>query len=357
MFSFEELITNFFPERSEQERQVLLGKLENNSLNYTARDWAAINPLQLANEQVQLNLLYSLYQYQSDYYEGADSAILESLEDWSDKKIFFDFLTEPQNWFYQKYYAWLGFLNFEHQKSLRQDFLLGSRFLLLAVLSGKIEIIEKVRNYFAHYCFVNIYKEDSARFADDLLDNKNIIGDPDDNNNKSISDWIKMFENFKFDDTETKVEEFSRQFVQITKLVGPLKVALEYILVLYDALATNKIWKNIVDDKCLHEEKVESQPEVNVAETYLNFLKELPDLNQWLGSASEVAVWLKTQNVDFIKKLLITVKEKVNLLDENQLNLVISFGNILQEQKFINEELVYFNESDNQFHWNEKIFS
>lgn len=357
MFSYEELVTNFFPERSESERQVLVGKLENNSFEYNARDWSGIEMLDLTNERVKLNLLFSLYQYQFGYYEGADSAILQSLEDWSDKKIIFDFLNDDQNWFYQKYYAWLGFLNFDHQKSLRQDFLLGSRFLLLAVLSGKLPIIEIIRNYFAQYCFVNIYKEETARFADDVSENKSIIGDAQDKENKTIADWVKLFDGFKASDDETKAEEFSQQFIEVTKLDAPLKVALEYILVLYYALVTNQIWKNIIDDKCLHEEKVEPQTEIDRTAAYLNGLKALPDLNQWLAGAQEIAKWLKTQAVDFIPKLLSEVKNKVNLSDENQLNLLINFSDILQEQKLITEELVYFNESDSQFHWNEKIFS
>ncbi len=357
MFSYEELISNFFPERSEQERQVLLRKLENNSSDYTARDWADVDQSVLASEQVQLNLLFSLYHYQSDYYDGADSEILGSLEDWSNKKIFFDFLNDEQNWFYQKYYAWLGFLNFAQQKSLRQDFLLGSRFLLLAVLSGKIQVIESIRNYFAQYCFINIYKEDAGKFADDISENKNIVGDLDDKNNKSISQWVKMLDEFKTDNEETKVEEFARQFIEVTSLDAPLKAALEYILVIYDSLVSGKIWKNITEDKCLHEEKVEPQAEIDKSATYLNFLQALPDLTQWLGSATAVADWLKTQAPDFIKKLLSVVKSKVSLIDEDQLNLLVQFSSILQEQKLITDELVYFSESDNQFHWNEKIFS
>lgn len=357
MFSYEELITNFFPERFEPEREVLLQKLKNDSLDYVARDWSKIEPVQLGHEQVRLNLLHSLYEYQSGYFDGVDTEVLASLEDWSDKKMVFDFLTEDQSWFYQRYYACLGFLNFAHQKSLRQDFLLGSRFLLLAVLSGKVQIIESIRYYFAQYCFLNIYKEDAARFADDISGNKTIIGNPGDKDSKSISEWIKIFDNFKSADEETKVEDFSKQFIEVSGLAEPLKVALEYILVLYDSLVTGKIWKNIAEDKCLHEEKVEPQMEVDRGATYLKFLQDLPDLNQWLVSAGQVAVWLKTQTPDFTKKLLEAVKSKVNLADENQLHLLAQFGNILQEQKLINEELVYFNESDNQFHWNEKIIS
>lgn len=357
MFSYEELINNFFPERSDIEREVLLQKLINDSTDYTARDWSEIVPVQLGHEQVRLNLLHTLYEYQSGYFDGVDTEILSSLEDWTDKKMVFDFLTEDQGWFYQRYYACLGFLNFSYQKSIRQDFLLGSRFLLLVVLFGKVPVIESIRFFFAHFCFVNIYKEDAARFAADMLGNKTIVGNPDDKNSKTISEWITIFDNFKSADAETKVEDFSKQFIEVATMDEHLKVALEYILVLYDSLVTNKIWKNITEDKCLHEEKVEPQATVDETATYLKFLQNLPDLNQWLGSASEVAVWLKTQAPDFIKKLLVAVKEKVNLEDENQLNLLVNFGSILQEQKLINEELVYFNESDNQFHWNEKIFS
>ncbi|EKE25454.1 MAG: hypothetical protein ACD_5C00151G0002 [uncultured bacterium] len=352
MFSFEELILYFFPERSDQEREVLVQKLENGCVNYVARDWSHIDLLNLSEEKVQLNLLYSLYQYQFSYYDGVDMEILGSLEDWSDKKIYFDILTDEQNWFYEKYYALLGFINFEYQKQFRQEFLLNSRFLVFAVLSGFIDVSKNVRNYFSHYCSINILKQDADTFADAIAENKNIVGDLNDKENKTIAAWVKLLNEFKAENNN-KVEEFFEKFVQITSLPDPLKYALHQILSLYNSLITNNIWKNITEDHCLHEEKVESQKSIDREAAYLDFLKKLPNLVKWLGNAELVVNWLKTQSSDFTKKLLLAVKDKVDLEDDNQLQLLLQFGSILHEQKLIFDDLVYFNESDNKFHWSQ----
>ena len=83
------------------------------------------------------------------------------------------------------------------------------------------------------------------------------------------------------------------------------------------------------------------------------------DFSVWLESHEDAVDWIaKTQKpIEFIKKLLFILLEKVDMKNEKQIENTISFINSLNLAGLEGlDDVIYFDEEKTEFKWNEDFF-
>ncbi|MBP7898945.1 hypothetical protein KAZ92_03305 [Candidatus Gracilibacteria bacterium] len=348
MYSLTDILQFLYQYKTADELAALLVQCEKNAIDYDARGWQEVTLGQLYEEGLQLNIVRTFYQSQFGYY-GVVPEIMQSLEDWTGGELVFDSMGDANQDFYQRVYVLFGFTFFEYLKMNRQLYLLGSRFLLIALV-WKIDVREMVQHHFARFCFLDILRRDGAAFAEAIAQNQTPLGLED----STVSTWVRSFDAFVPKNSEKKVDEFVASQVS-PKAIHPDDVQLlQEVLELHYVLFTGRMWRDADYALCIHEKRKTTEPfEPNGY--YLHVLEQAPSLEPWLEDYAEVAPWLKQKPKTFVKQLLVVLKKKVDIKNEKQLELLLRFIEAVSKVHKFTEGFLYFNEQDGSFHWNEDL--
>lgn len=349
MLSFFELIKIFYPSKSSEEQQKLALLLENESIEYYPDTWKEVKREEITLQDVQLNLLRTLYQLQYGYYTGITLEIMTSFEDWTENTLNFNTPFPEINVFYEWVYAFIGFQNFSSLPVVKQIYLLGSRSFFYAV-NFNIPVYEKVQELFASTCDVVFLKDTSLLFAGAVRSNKTPMThfEP-----KTLDQWILKYENFVPKRVESKVDEFINT-IDFTVLNEQEKLRLTKILDIFDAVNTDRIWKEIKVRFCAHG-KSERHDEVDMYSRYLELLSEKNDIELWLQDFKNISSWIKAGPQDYWKSMMKVLQKKIDLKNEVEVEALSQFLSYLEGQKLVPEGILSFNETNDQFDWNEEL--
>ncbi len=351
MLSFRDTIDLFFLNKTSEQKDILANKLENEAVEYYADTWKSVTQSEMTLEKVQLNLLRTLYQLQFSYYAGIGNDILFSLEDWSEDTAGFLNLKEEDQIFYERFYTYFAFQTFDHLMLSRKVFLLGSRFVWYGFI-WEIPVYESVQKNFVTTCDLETLRSEGALLVGALQGNGTKI--TEEGPTFTIGEWIKKFQDFLPKIAEKKIEEFINGPQTETLFEEDRKILLG-ILDLFSALQSENIWKNIENFFCIHE-KNKKEKATNVYDRYLHLLKQTNSIDIWLKDASNAAEWFISAPVDIIKNLITILKEKVDLSNFEQVEPLSEFFHILEVQGKVPIDVLIFDESDGEFHWNENVF-
>lgn len=346
MFTLFELNKILLPQLSDAELDLMLQNDLADYQDYNIKSWLEVKPEDLKSKKVKINLLKTLYQSQFGY-DGVYLEILRSLEKWSGGNITFESLSGEDILFYQRFYSLLGFQNFPFISTSTQIFLVGSFCLPLAIVWG-VDVRERVKESFARFCQLGILQIDSDIFTSALTANNNPIAQK--NNGEDISVGELVVEYFSLPEEDRNVDKFISSLGLMSSDINNAKI----ILNLFGDLLTNKIWLEIDHSLCTHKKIETKLPDFKTQ--YLNLLKSEKDLGEWINDYANVVPWLAQKDDQYLVDLFKIVKDRVNLKDQNLVQDLLSFIEELHKSGKSDLEIIYFNEADNQFHWNEKIF-
>ncbi len=347
MFTLFQLSKILLPQLADTELDLML---QNNFVEYRDYDiksWLEVKKDDLKSQKVKINLVKTLYQSQFGY-DGVYLEILYSLEIWSGTNLLFDDFSGEDNLFYQRFYSLLGFQNFPSIANSSQIFLLGSHCLPLAIIWG-VDVRERIKESFARFCQVGIMQIDSNIFTATLTANKNPIAQKKTGEDITVSELIVEF--FSISEKDRNQDEFIAGLSLVDSDVANAKVVLN----LFDDLLTNKIWLELDHSLCAHK-KIETKV-LDFKTQYINLLKVEKDLAQWVSDYENVAPWLAQNDDQYVTDVFLVLKDRVDLKDQNVVQDLLNMTEELHKLGKKNLELIYFNESDGQFYWNEKIFS
>lgn len=348
MLTFLELVKLFYPQKTTEEQEKIARLLEVQSTEFYPDSWNKVKREQITLQETQLNLLRTVYQFQFGYYNGVASEILSSIEKWTEGVINFKTPFEEVNNFYEWLYAYLGFQNFSHLSLEKQVYLLGSRFIFFAI-NFNIPVFEKIQEYFSNTCDVDFSKQVSHFFSTAIHVNKTPL---DLSNGTTIQDWITKYE-LTSELEENKLDKFV-SLEEVKELNEDVQLRLFKILELFDALKTDSIWRDIKIRFCVHG-KLERNDHVDTFSRYLEFLAEQSDIMSWLQDFKNIASWIKAGPQDYWKSMMKVLQKKIDLKNEVEVDALSQFLSYLEGQKLVPEGILSFNETDDQFHWNEEL--
>ena len=352
METFLEILKLLYPLKSEIELKTLALKCDSFLVReFYEQEWKDIELDNLGDLEVQLRLVKTFYQLSFGYY-GVANEILDSLELWGGESMVFEIYNEETRYFLNIIYTFLAFSYFNKQNVGRQIFLLGSRFLPLAI-TLQISVYNIVKEEFLSTCDIDNLTETALFFSNSIANNHSSLGQEEEGH--AIFTWIEIFNKFKKEITDSKnlIDDFYKKDKEFSKLEITDKIILIEILNLYDDLFTGKIWRDAEKPDCIHE-KTEIKKTINIIEEYFNLLEKSPDINPWLEDHKEVAEWLnkQTDKENFEKIIIKILKEKVNLKNTAQTSLTLEFLEDLKNNNIVkNADILYFDESEGKFKW------
>jgi hypothetical protein len=358
MFSLEFLLAQLYPNKKPEEVQLWLSRLDTLP-SFDARSWQKIKKADLENEEVKLRLVKTLFNL-SIAYDGVGSEIAKSIEKWSEDAtlIFLDFSADNQD-FYEHYYAFLGWVLFSNMKLTTQIYLLGSRFLLMACI-WQTPIYNNVQNFFAGLISLRVMENNAIIFKEAMETNDTILKE-EGKNEKTIAQWIESFVEFDEVSLDNKVDEYLASSMEVSRLSEKNKSYLGSIFTLYWGLRTGLIYTELDFSIAPGIEHLEKRENKNTDDYYLQMLYKATaeDFSVWLESHEDAVDWIaKTQKpIEFIKKLLFILLEKVDMKNEKQIENTISFINSLNLAGLEGlDDVIYFDEEKTEFKWNEDFF-
>lgn len=345
-----ELVTILKPNLLENEQMSLADTIDKFSKEYYAKDWIQLEKFDLLSEEVQNKLIRTIFQLQYGNYDGIANEILSSLMSWTGGTVIFRDFPPDENELYQRAFGLIGFQNFSNINVTKQIYLLGSRFLPLGPMLG-IDIKTNVELHFTNYCAIDILESESQTFAGAVRNNQTLLFD------KPIAKWIEDFLKSGVDTVNAYLEKQSEN----NQLKQGGARLLGTILDLYIELVTGVIWKEVEKSDCVHghiEEMVKQKNEnISPDELYLQELMKIPKIEIWLEDTEEIVNWLRTKNLVFIKKLFTVLAKKINLIDEQQLDLTLKLINFCEENAIFSDSVLLFNETTSQFEWNTEFLN
>ncbi len=357
MMDLSVMIIQLYAEKTPEEIEKLLALVETKSTEYYAHTWQDVTVELLADQEVQLNLIRTLYQ-SSFSYSGVVDEILRSLDEWSERTLIFEHLSSNDNIFYRRFYTFLGFLNFADIEFKRKMRLLDSELLVLAC-HWDIPIYVNVQSHFAEFAQINALKKEALLFANAIAANQTELGE-ERKELKTIAQWVKAFDEHEGATFEERVDTFLSEQFEATRLSEADSNILGKILSLYWSLKGSFIWQEIVNSHTAGYEQVEKKNVRSVDDHYIQLLYEgtEQDIVEWLQDYEETVHWidLTGKSEAFVKKILFVLSEKVDLQNQQQVELVIKFINKLKERGLeLIDEVLYFDEEDHSFHWDEEL--
>lgn len=350
MADYLELTTLLLPDLSETDRLSWAHDVENNSMEFHMDSWLKIQKNDLLSETVQKNFIRTIFQLQYGNYEGITGEILKKILAWTNGTVIFDEFPVVKNEFYQRAFALIGFQNFVAVPSTTQIYLLGSRFFPLASSLG-VDVLVNVKMHFREYCQLDILEIDCALFTAAVRQNSTVIA------TRTLENWIGLFMA-----KSQPVNDFLST-TDVTELLtndGQYKL-LRVMLDLYEALVSGSIWKNLNAGFCFHESlnDVSSQNFIEAEQSpdrvYLKKLARVPDITVWLEDSEEIGKWLQVQTVDFVKGLFGVLISKANLDDNKQLDHIFVIISVAKTVHSFLNDILSFDESTSQFHWNSEL--
>lgn len=355
MLSIPTILSQLYPNKKEEEIKILADRCFDIGIEFYEDTWTSVGKNNLGEEQVKMNLVKTLFQSQFGYY-GAVQEILTSMQKWSeDGTILFANLSVEDQDFYQYYYTLLGYLHFENISKASQILLLGSRFLLLAIVLD-VPIYTNVQNYFRKYTYVAGLREDAIIFYSAIENNNTLIG----STRKTVSEWVVKFNNFFGLSFENRVDEFFVDNVEVSGLDDNTKLILNKIFTLYYSLKGGFIWREIEDDVPAGYERKDVVKGKSEDDYYLEKLGQAnhEQIQEWLEDYKEVVDWifLTDKSEDFMHRLFYILTQKIDTEDIEQMHLFIEFVSALQEKEWdVGGDLFYFDENTGGFHWNDEV--
>ena len=362
MLNLADILLQLYPSKSKEE---ILGYVDKcNSVDYGDFDiyeWQKIKKEDLANEETQLKLINNLFESQTRY-DGVDDEILRDLGEWSEGTVVFKDFDSVSVEFYQRFYCYLGWLNFARVGYERKLFLLETRFLLLACV-WNIPIYHAVQRSFAYYYFVKTMKEDAKLFRISIERNVTLLGD-EKGAYKQVGEWIKQFNEFVPKNLETAVDEFLKSSTEINSLSAASQDALGKIITLYWGLASGAIWKEIEWSEAGG--MLEKKPNIETKQDdsyYIQAVEQVDDpefIKMYLKDTQEIADWIDQsgKDVEFVKKLVRALAKKVNLKDQAEVSLLLKLMAALKEKGVENiTDIIFYDEKTNQFTWDKELVS
>lgn len=350
MFSLRFLLQNLFLDYSGKDLDDLVLLCEKTGLDYDINGWKKVKKINLSELHVKISLVKTLFQSQYNS-GGIANEIMMSLESWTGGMLDFVFLSENDRLFYRTIYILFGFLSFLNISPRRQVYLLNGRALIIGLVIG-IDILGLLQDLFSRFNFVLIAKNESKVFSLAIANNGAEV--ELENKKRKISEWISDYGKFVPAVEGEKIDLF---ILNNFKVDNKDSEVLSKIIYLYDQLSTDKIWKDLKYSTGPYEKTDKKEVSLEEQENYyLELLKESDQFFSWLEDYKNVTVWLKEKKPEFLKKLWTVAKEKTDLNDEKQLELLSQFSSLLQEEKIYKDDLIYFDESAGKFVWNEKLW-
>lgn len=355
MLEFREIIKVFFSHESPERVVALENFLETAATEYYAGTWKKVMLNDLGTDKVKLNLLRTLYQLQYGFYDGVVNNILQSLDEWSGGTMVFSLMTDEENEFYQHLYAFLAWQNFDHLSVARQLFVLSTRFLVLGLL-WDLPVYVGIRRYFAEFCLYDKLTAETSLFAGAIERNETPLTQKGESD-QTVKQWLEKFRPlFHKNRNESSVREFIEEATLKENLNKEDVDLLKKLLNLYVAIVTDAIWQKLDATLCIHPHDP-TDKNFSEEEYYLDLL-EKTDFTAWLSTHEKTADWLKDKTVGYVKKLLAIVKKRANLNDEKQLEYLLPLiSEIAAKNNSALEKVLYFDGTDNQFHWNDSLFA
>lgn len=362
MFSLPHILSRLYPDKPENELQGYLDICERDARDLFHRQWKTIQKEDLGDIKVQLDLIRTLFDTQFSYV-GDLEEIMRSLEDWSEGQLAFEFLDPASNVFYQRLYCYLGFIHFAYLERGRQLFLLSSRFLVLAAV-WEIPLYINVQAYFRRYIFKDEVQVDEDMFARAIEFNETPIG-TEGKSLYTIREWVEFMMTTQIEDLSNLVDYFIQTDMRVQRLDPADKKILQRILMVFFSLKTGTMWREIEDGGEVvgleHKEPVHNK---TADEYYLELLSQATSsqFDTWMKDWPDVLLWIlskpKENREDFLNRLFYVVTQKVDLNDEEQVEGVIDMIESLHMPVLglqLGEDVIFFNEEDGQFHWDEKV--
>lgn len=226
--------------------------------------------------------------------------------------------------------------NYEFLLPAEQEYLLKLFFYLSVFIGVPVSnvLIRSVYNTNNPVDFVLKHKF----IYDNLKENIEVV--PQDETLTKFFDLKEIFENFAL--SNASVDNFLKENYN-TKSKNLISTLSEALKIYEEVKNSNLIEKNYAG-------------EVNIAD---NFDFQLSELLSWFSAKSE---WEKIISYFQMKPLvpanvfIKNIKEFVDLNKTDAANKVLEFFEVLKQKQIIpDRDFLIFHESDNQFHWNEKI--
>jgi hypothetical protein len=176
------------------------------------------------------------------------------------------------------------------------------------------------------------------------------------NAKNSIAEWIQDYNNFIIKSkSSNSLEDYFKIKDKFKELSGKDMEIIKEIIFIFDELKTGKIWRDITQFRCAHK-KSDHKESFDPNQHYLQRLSEIKNIDFWLQDYMVVADWLVGKPGSFLKDLFAILKKKIDLSKEEQIQNLLNLSEQLKNKKIIKDDVIFFNESDNQFHWNEDFF-
>jgi len=361
MLSIAELVTQLYPEKEPEPLQYVADLVAENFDEFYTHTWNEIQREDLLKENIQVRLVKTLFHSQFTY-DGVVSMILQSLLDWSGGDLVFEDFDEDVAAFYERLFTFLGFVNFAWISHEQQSFLLQSRCLVLAAV-WNVSLYVNVQNYFARISsIVNMYEETDL-FAFNIRKNESFLRGTE-NSDKTVAYWVNLFDVFVPGSIENKIPEFLSDTLEVTRLPEDTRKFLDKILAVYWGLQTGVIYREVTAEDALPagmERQAPPTEKKSQEDYYIDLLYAFPkeNFNIWLKDYEATAYWLimTEKPPAFIRKILFVLLEKIDLTNIEEVQLVQSFFGRLAEGELEGiDGVLYYDESDSQFHWDEDYF-
>lgn len=355
MLSLENLINIFYSKNSEKEKNVLLVNCQEGAREYYPESWKSVNKIDLASEKIKMNLIYTFYQSQFGDCEGVAIEILRSLHGWSGGTINFDLLSVDDNIFYEDLYLFFAVDNFQSLDIYKQRYFLETRFLIKSFIRD-LPLYQHVQINFSYFNGVDILQSDAILLAGAIARNDTPLDfDSDQPSGKTISEWVKDFDNFS-DESENKLELFFQQFAMKKNIDAYDMTVLAKVLNLYWRFSSGQMWREIDYSLFPYEPLEKGGYELNENDAYIEFLNGLDQLSVWMRDAEKIAEWLSKKEIEFIYKVFEIIKKKVDFNNQEELDNVAMLSEyLLKNNVKIKDGLFYFDMKSGQFIWNENI--
>lgn len=360
MFSIPYIIAQLYPKRTMEDQQKLVDHCFELERYY--EDLWDVKKEDLVNLDVQLRLVRTLFDSQTDE-AGVVLTIMDSLEEWSkDGTLLFPDLPEEAQFFYEHYYGFIGFMHFDSLGMGHQSYLLRSRFLWLACI-WDVPVYSNVQHYFEQFVSVPSMKDDARMFAASIGANDMPVG-VEGKAVHTIGEWTTLFNTYvgttSLEHFERKVDDFMDANMEAGRMDDDTKLMLNTILTLYYGLRTGFIWREIKDEVPAGYERKETKDIKTQDQYYLELLSGLdaPRFDAWLADWQETATWLIAggKERDFMNQFFFALTQKLDLANEKQTSYFVELVNALQQNGWsLGGDLLYFNEQEGKFHWNEDM--
>ena len=357
MFSLPFIIAQLYPDKKQDELQKFVDVCVSDGREYYHRTWSRVKPDDLDEDEVKYNLIRTLYQSQQSYY-GAIEEVLRSLENWSNGALTYGHISKEDNEFYQRYYCFLGWLNFPNIQIKRQLYLLQSRFLVMAA-GWDVPIYTNVQDYFTQYAYVAGFKDDARMFYEAIERNRFNIG-VEGKLVRTVGEWVDLFNKSDSRTFENRVDEYFEDNLEVDRMGTEIKEILNKIFTLYYGLKGGFIWREIKDVVPGGYEPKKKKDGKDADEYYLELLAEADEeqFSIWLRDWETVGQWflLTRKSDDFVNRLFYIITEKANLENDEQVENLTNFIHEMQNAGWtIGADLLYFDEEKMEFEWNEEL--